>query len=169
MMEIEPARPGPDHPPETGALALKNQPRVKWWLWVLLGGICAVVLGGWVVWRYTAPVQVRLASSVQDLPFDVETIPPVVEARPGEMVTVVYRIRNNDLEPLEAYGSIQIEPPSAGQQIRVFLSQCGGLNTYEHSYTQDYQVFFRVQPAGLTGVQEITLRHNFTRAAPPRP
>jgi cytochrome c oxidase assembly protein Cox11 len=155
--------PGPDAP------ALITQTHARWWKWILLAGVCVVVCAGWIFWRYTAPVQVRLASSVKDLPFDVETIPPVVDARPGEMVSAIYRIRNNDIEPLEAFGSIEIDPPSASQQIQVFLTQCGGLNTYEHSYTQDYRVFFRVGPAGLMGAQQITLRHNFTRAAPPRP
>jgi cytochrome c oxidase assembly protein Cox11 len=157
-----------DTPPESNPTA-QVRSRADWWKWVLLVGAMAAVCGAWVFWRYTSPVQVRLASSIEDLPFDVEAIPQLVEARPGEMVTVVYRIRNNDIEPLEAFGSLEIDPPSASQQIHVFLTQCGGLNTYEHSYTQDYQVFFRVQPAGLTGAQQITLRHKFTRAAPPRP
>jgi len=169
MMQGEPVGTESDRGLETSPPAFQPRSRVKWWMWILLVGACIVIGAGWIIWRYTAPVEVRLTSSIQDLPFDVQAIPPAVEARPGEMVTVVYRIRNDDLEPLEAFGSIQIDPPSAGQQIQIFLSQCGGLNTYEHSYTQDYQVFFRVQPAGLTGVQQITLRHDFKRAAPPRP
>jgi cytochrome c oxidase assembly protein Cox11 len=154
---------------QAGTAAREVAPFATWWKWFLFVGVAAAALGAFLFWRYTAPVEVRLYYSVNDLPFDVQTIPPVVYARPGEMVSVVYRIRNNDIEPLEAFGRIEVEPHSAAGQIQVFLTQCGGLNTYQHSYPQDYLVFFRVQPAGVTGARQITLQHTFTRAAPPRP
>ena len=140
-----------------------------WWGLLLVAAIAAAGCAAWIVWLYNAPVEVDLTSSIKDLPFEIQAIPPMVEASPGEMVSVVYRIRNDDPEPLEAFGSIEIDPPSASRQIQIFLTQCGGLNTYEHSYAQDYKVFFRVQAAGLNGATRITLRHLFTRAAPPRP
>lgn len=136
--------------------------------WYLIAALPLLLLaaGGWVYWRYTAPVEVRLASNVNDLPFQVKVIPPVVLARPGEMVSVVYRISNQNITPLEAFGKVVVEPKDAQDQIKIFLTQCGGLNTFQNNYTQDYLVYFRVQPAGLSGAQQITLDHVFTRAAP---
>lgn len=137
-------------------------------LWYGLGAILLVVIvaAGWLAWRFLAPVEVHLTSNVNDLPFEVQVIPPVVQAHPGEMVNVVYRIHNKNLTPLEAFGKIQIEPSDAADQIKIYLTQCGGLNTFQNSVSADYQVYFRVQPAGLTGAQAITVDHIFTRAAP---
>lgn len=140
--------------------------RFRWWYGLAALPLLLLVVGGWVYWRYTAPVEVRLASNVNDLPFQVEVIPPVVLARPGEMVSVVYRISNQNITPLEAFGKVVVEPTEAKDQIKIFLTQCGGLNTFQNNYAQDYLVYFRVQAAGLTGAQEITLDHVFTRAAP---
>ena len=140
---------------------------VKLWRWIVVG---AVALGlaalGWVYWRYTAPVEVRVDSTVADLPFEVETIPPVVQARPGEVIKVLYRIRNTDLMPIAAFGRVEIEPLGADGQIQIFLTKCGGLNTFQNGYAEDYEVIFRVQPAGLTGASRLTLQHIFTPATP---
>lgn len=135
----------------------------KWIVFVLAVAVVAAV---WLFWRYTGPVEVRLAGEVNDLPFEVETIPPVVQARPGEVVKVIYRIRNADIAPLAAYGVVEIEPGSASDQIEIFLTQCGGLNTFQNGYPEDYEVIFRVQPAGLSGASRVTLWHVFTRATP---
>jgi cytochrome c oxidase assembly protein Cox11 len=135
---------------------------LRWMLLVV--GLVALVAGGWALWRYTAPVEVHLASTVNGLPFEIETIPPVVSARPGEVVKVIYRIRNNDLMPIPAYGQVVIEPTGAESQVQVFLTQCGGMNIYQNGYAEDYEVVFRVQAAGLTGASQITLQHIFTPA-----
>jgi len=140
--------------------------RTGWIGLALLAALAGVGLGGWVYWRETAPVEVRLVAAVDNLPFTVETIPPVVEARPGQMISVTFRIRNNAVMPIAAYGRLNVVPAAAQDQIRIYLTQCGGLNTFQNSYAADYQVLFRVQPAGLTGQQQITLLHTFTPATP---
>jgi hypothetical protein len=132
----------------------------------MLIAIVLFVAGAWIVWRYTAPVEVHLAADVTDLPFEVETIPPVVVARPGEVIPVVYRIRNADILPLAAFGEVLIEPGTSTDQIEIFLTQCGGLNTFQNGFPEDYEVLFRVQPAGLFGSSQLTLWHVFTRATP---
>ena len=132
--------------------------------WLIGIAVLLLIVGAWLAWRYFGPVEVRLASTLHNLPFTVETIPPVVYARPGETVSVVYRIRNNDMTPIDATGSVEVEPASAGDQLKIFLTQCSGLNSYQNRIPQEYQVVFRVQAAGLTGAQQITLRHVFRRA-----
>ena len=133
-------------------------------LWAIIG-LGVIALAGVVVWRYTAPVEVRIEAVLHDdLPFETETIPAVVMARPGEMVKVIYRIRNTTLSPIEAFGQYEIAPASATGQIQVFLSQCGGLNAYQSTFPSDYEVLFRVQPAGLFGSSQLALRHVFDRA-----
>ena len=131
-------------------------------------GLAALMLiaAGWIVWRYAAPIEVRLAADVNDLPFEVELIPAVVTARPGEVISVVYRIRNADILPLAAFGEVLIEPRRSTDQIEIFLTQCGGLNTFQNGFAEDYEVLFRVQPAGLFGSQQLTLWHVFSRATP---
>ena len=130
-------------------------------------GLLVIAIGGIVIWRFTAPVEVRIEAIVRDdLPFETETIPAVVMAQPGEMVKVIYRIRNQAPSPVEAVGQVEIAPASATQQIQVFLSQCGGLNAYQSNTPSDYEVVFRVQPAGLFGSSQLALRHVFEQAAP---
>jgi len=121
---------------------------------------------GFVAYRFLAPVQVDIVGEADGVPFTIETIPHTVLARPGEMVQVVYRIQNNDLMPVSAYGAITIGPAKAQDQIEVFLSQCGGINTYQNSVADDYRVMFRVQPAGLGGSSHLVLKHTFTPSTP---
>jgi len=132
----------------------------------LLAAVPFLVAAAWLAWRFYAPVEVHIVGQAVGVPFTIETIPAVVSARPGEMVSVIYRIRNTQLMPVTAIGRIAVDPASDAGQMQIFLTQCGGLNTYQAAYAQDYQVIFRVQPAGLTGSQELTLRHVFTRSTP---
>jgi cytochrome c oxidase assembly protein Cox11 len=136
-------------------------------LWIgLTIAVLALIMIGFVVYRYTAPVQVDIVGEADGVPFTIETIPHTVLARPGEMVKVVYRIQNNDIMPVSAYGTITIGPAKAEDQIQVFLSQCGGINTYQNSSADDYNVMFRVQPAGLGGSSHLVLKHTFTPSTP---
>ena len=136
-------------------------------LWI--GAAIAIVLIaviGLVAYRYLAPVQVDIVGEADGVPFTIETIPHTVMARPGEKVQVVYRIQNNELTPVSAYGAITVGPAKAQNQMEVFLSQCGGINTYQNSVADDYNVMFRVQPAGLTGSSHLILKHTFTPSTP---
>lgn len=134
-----------------------------WWIGLVIAGVLIAAIG-FVAYRYLAPVRVEIVGVADGVPFTIETIPPMVMARPGEMVKVIYRIQNNDLMPISAYGAITIAPRA--DQIEVFLSQCGGINTYQNSVADDYGVMFRVQPAGLTGSSRLVLKHTFTPSTP---
>jgi cytochrome c oxidase assembly protein Cox11 len=120
----------------------------------------------WLFWRFTGPVTVEVVGEIRDLPFTVEVYPSVVQARPGEMVKVIYRIHNTGIQPLEAFGEILIEPGSAEDQIELFLSQCGGYNTFQNNAPAEYEVIFRAEPAGLFGSRHLTLIHRFTPVIP---
>lgn len=133
------------------------------WIGVTIA-VFAVAVIGFVVYRYTAPVRVEVVGMADGVPFTIETIPASVTAQPGEMVKVTYRITNDALSPLEAYGTITVEPGRATDQMEIFLSQCGGINTYQSTGPEDYDVMFRVQPAGLTGATRLVLKHTFTPA-----
>jgi cytochrome c oxidase assembly protein Cox11 len=134
---------------------------VSLWLVVLL---TATAVSSWLYWRYTAPVTVEIASSIIDLPLIVEAVPSSVQVRPGEVVSVTYRIYNPQVIPLEAYGDITIEPAHAVKQMQLYLSQCGGMNTFQSNLPEMYDVIFRVEPAGLFGSRHLVLRHTFTPA-----
>jgi len=138
----------------------------KGWGIGLVMGLVLIGAIGFIAYRYLAPVQVDIVGVADGVPFTIETIPHTVLARPGEMVQVVYRIQNNDLMPVSAYGAITIGPAKAQDQIEVFLSQCGGINTYQNSAADDYNVMFRVQPAGLGGSSHLVLKHTFTPSTP---
>ncbi len=126
-------------------------------------GVFILLNAAWFGWRFFGPVTVYLTYSLYDLPFTVETIPPVISARPGETVSVIYRIKNTTMTPIDATGTLKIEPASATDQVKVFLTQCSGLNAYQANLPQEYQVVFRVQPAGMSGEQQVTIRHEFRR------
>jgi hypothetical protein len=139
-------------------------------LWIgLTIAVIAIVVIGFVVYRYTAPVRVDIVGVADGVPFTIETIPASVMARPGEMVKVIYRIQNNNLTPVSAYGAITIGPAKDQNQMEVFLSQCGGINTYQSTGPEDYGVMFRVQPAGLSGSAHLVLKHTFTPSTPSNP
>ncbi len=133
---------------------------------VLVIAVVLIVVIGFIAYRYLAPVQVDIVGEADGVPFTIETIPHTVLARPGEMVQVVYRIQNNDIMPVSAYGTITIGPAKAQDQIEVFLSQCGGINTYQNNSADNYNVMFRVQPAGLSGSTHLVLKHTFTPSTP---
>ena len=128
--------------------------------------IVVIAVIGFAAYRYLAPVRVDIVGVADGVPFTIETIPQTVMARPGETVKVIYRIQNNDLTPVSAYGAITIGPATAQHQIEVFLSQCGGINTYQNNIADDYNVMFRVQPAGLSGSSHLVLKHTFTPSTP---
>jgi len=135
---------------------------------IIISMVAVVVIAaiGFVAYRYLAPVQVEIVGVADGVPFTIETIPHTVIARPGEMVKVTYRIRNNEISPISAYGAITIGPAAAKDQMEVFLSQCGGINTYQNNRADDYDVMFRVQPAGLSGSSQLVLKHTFTPSTP---
>ena len=133
------------------------------WIGIMIAVVLLAAIG-LVVYRFTAPVRVEIVGVADGVPFKIETIPPSVMVRPGEMVKVTYRITNQALSPLEAYGTITIEPQAATEQMQIFLSQCGGINTYQSTGPEDYGVMFRVQPAGMTGSARLVLKHTFTPA-----
>jgi cytochrome c oxidase assembly protein Cox11 len=135
---------------------------VRHWLLV---GLVLLFVAGVAYWRFNGPVVVHLTADVDpSLPFDVQIEPEWVVARPGEMINAVYRIHNQSITPLEAFGRLTIEPGSANEQLRVFLTQCSGLNTFQNNYPEDYDVVFRVAPAGFNGSSYIVLHHEFARA-----
>ena len=139
--------------------------RTGLWIGITIA-VIAIAVMGFLIYRFTAPVRVEIVGVADGVPFTIETIPHTVLARPGEMVKVVYRIQNNDLMPVSAYGAITVGPARAQDQIEVFLSQCGGINTYQNSAADDYNVMFRVQPAGLGGSSHLVLKHTFTPSTP---
>jgi cytochrome c oxidase assembly protein Cox11 len=135
-------------------------------IWIVIAAVVVVAVIGFVAYRFLAPVRVEIVGMADGVPFTIETIPPTVMARPGEMVKVIYRIRNNEIMPISAYGAITIGPAAAKDQMEVFLSQCGGINTYQNNSADDYNVMFRVQPAGLSGSSQLVLKHTFTPSTP---
>ena len=133
---------------------------------IIIAAVIVIAVIGFVAYRYLAPVQVEIVGVADGVPFTIETIPHTVMARPGEMVKVTYRIRNNEISPISAYGAITVGPAAAKDQMEVFLSQCGGINTYQNNRADDYDVMFRVQPAGLSGSSQLVLKHTFTPSTP---
>jgi hypothetical protein len=141
-------------------------PRRRWLAAFVLLLAAAMAAGAWLLWRRVAPVRVTLAAAAPGLPLEFEIIPSVVIARPGELISVTYRVRNLEQLPVAAFGRLEFDPPQAAAQVQVYLTQCGGLNTFQHGQVTDLDVFFRVQPAGLAGDSTLTLRHAFERATP---
>lgn len=131
-----------------------------------VGIVLSVWVGLGIYRRYTGPVTVRLETQVDPLlPFQIEMIPPTLDVQPGEVVNVIYRVRNTGVAPEQAVGRIEIAPGSAFEQIKVYLTECGGLNTYEPDVANDYYVTFKVDPAGLFGSETLTIRHVFEAEA----
>jgi hypothetical protein len=137
-----------------------------WPVGLAVGLIVLLAAGGWLAWRYTMPVTVTLEGEAPGLPLEIEIVPSEVRAGAGEVISVTYRIENTGLLPVAAFGRLQFDPPQAEDQVQVFLTECGGLNTYQNGQAIELAVVFRVAPAGLTGTSALTLRHTFDAASP---
>lgn len=136
--------------------------RVLWGAALVFGLVAA---GFWLNARFTGPVRVQLETQLAaGLPLEVEMIPPAIDVQPGEIVNVIYRVRNAGAEDQAAVGRVELLPGSAIDQVRVYLTECGGLNSYAAGSTNDYYVTFRVEAAGLSGASTVTLRHVFERS-----
>ena len=124
----------------------------------------SLLLGLWLAWRFVQPVNVTIESVVQDLPLRVEAAPAQVQARPGSMVRVHFRIQNVDPagQPVRAVGQVEVLPTAAAPQVEVFNLTCGGAHTYLPGPEQEYAVNFRVRSLGLLDRRELTLRHLFS-------
>ncbi len=131
----------------------------------LAASALVVLAASWWVWRQRTPIEVQFASRVVSVPLEVAVSPPVARVQPGELISATYRIRNTSILPVAAFGRVLVEPASAHGQVQVFLTQCGGLNTYQNSGAQDYAVVVRVQ-AGVFGARHVTIRHEFVAATP---
>lgn len=146
---------------------LTPAPRRRVSPWLAAALLLVLVAGAWLAWRYVAPVTVTLTADAAGLPLEIDIFPAEVVARPGDVISVTYRIRNTAITPYSAFGRLDVVPVSASDQVQVFFTQCGGLNTYQASQAIDLAVVFRVQPAGLTGQRTVILRHTFEAASPP--
>ena len=136
-------------------------------LWI--GAVIAIVLIGaigLVAYRYLAPVQVEIVGEADGVPFTIETIPHTVMARPGEMVQVTYRIQNNEISPVSAYGAITVGPAEATESDGSLLEPVRRHQYLSKQRADDYNVMFRVQPAGLSGSSHLVLKHTFTPSTP---
>ncbi|QLQ05916.1 MAG: hypothetical protein HZY76_07515 [Anaerolineae bacterium] len=123
----------------------------------------SLLLGLWLAWRFVQPVNVTIESVVQDLPLRVEAAPAQVQARPGSMVRVHFRIQNVDPAGQPVRGGPGRSPTDRGApQVEVFNLTCGGAHTYLPGPEQEYAVNFRVRSLGLLDRRELTLRHLFS-------
>jgi len=141
--------------------------RRRRWPWFAVLVLLIVAASAWLAWRFVAPVTVTLTAASAGLPLEIEILPPVVVARPGDVISVTYRIRNSAITPYAAFGRLEVVPAQAADQVQIFFTQCGGLNTYQASQAIDLAAVFRVEAAGLTGRPAVTLRHTFEAASPP--
>jgi len=121
-------------------------------------------LGAAWLWRQRAPVEVRLASEVVGLALAVAPEPARLDAVPGKMQRVVFRVRNPGAAAQQVTGSIAVTPPSAEDQVTIFAMQCGDWTTIAPGADDSFAVVFSVAPAGLTGVRSLTLSHRFEPA-----
>lgn len=142
----------------------------RWVRWALAFGIvAAVVVGavlGWRAWREPAPVKVTFNSVVQGPPVDVEPVPAEIDARPGKMQRVVFRVHNSSSETRRLKGSVALKPPSAANQVKIFAMDCGEYAVVEPGETEEFAVVFRVDAPGEDGAKEIAMRHIFEPVEP---
>jgi cytochrome c oxidase assembly protein Cox11 len=132
---------------------------------LFVAGIGLGALAGWRLFFAGAVVEVRFSSQTNNLPLEVEVIPPEIRAGPGEMVRVVYRIRNHGAEPLTVYGTVKLQPGEAGRQVEFYVIECGGLQTFESGTVRDYQVMFQVRPQNTWVTPAFTVQHVFALAS----
>lgn len=137
----------------------------RWgWLAVLLVGVGLGALIGWRWFLAEPTVAVQFTSQAPGLPLDIEIIPAEVQARAGERVSVIYRIRNRAAEPMNVYGAVKLLPGEAGRQVEFFLIECGGQQTFAAGAVRDYQVVFQVRPENTWVARAFTVQHTFTPA-----
>lgn len=144
----------------------------RWLRWaVAIGVVAAVVVGavlGWRAWRAPETVKVTFNSYVQGPPVDVVPVPTEIDAVPGKMQRVVFRVYNPSAETRRLKGSVALKPPAAATQVKVFAMDCGEYAVVEPGETEEFAVVFRVDAPGEDGAKEIAMRHIF-QPVEPRP
>lgn len=136
------------------------------WSWLALF-VAGLALGAYLGWRWflaEPQVTVQFASEAAGLPLEIEVIPAEVRAEPGELVSVIYRIRNRTAEPVNAFGVVKLLPSAAGRQVEFFVIECGGQQTFAAGAVRDYQVVFQVRPESTWVETAFTVQHTFTPA-----
>ena len=151
-----------EHPTGTAILSLRRLGRAS--TAALCIAITVAALAGWTYRRYTAPVEVRLASEVIGAPLEVRPEPAVVSAEPNRMQRVVFHVHNPSRDVRRLSGSVALAPAAAEAQVSIFAMQCGKYTEVEPGASDTFAVVFSVKAAGITGVRTITLRHVFAPA-----
>lgn len=119
---------------------------------------------GDLLWRYRAPVHVTFDSQVTAADIEVEPLPEQMDAAPGRMQRVVFRVHNPGSELQRLKGSVTLVPATASEQVDIFDFECGDNSTVDPGETRDFAVVFRVDAAGMRGSDQIALRHHFEPA-----
>lgn len=146
------------------ATILRRRPLERAGTAALVCTVALAALAGWTYWRYTAPVEIRLASEVIGAPLDIRPEPAVVSAEPNRMQRVVFHVHNPSQDVRRLSGRVELAPSAAEAQVSIFAMQCGEYTEVEPGASDTFAVVFSVKAAGLSGVRTITLRHVFAPA-----
>jgi cytochrome c oxidase assembly protein Cox11 len=127
----------------------------------VVGLVAVATVLAWRAWRSPETVKVTFNSYVEGPPVDVVPVPAAIDAVPGKMQRVVFRVRNDSAETRRLKGSVALKPPAAANQVKVFAMDCGEYAVVEPGETEEFAVVFRVDAPGKDGAKEIAMRHIF--------
>jgi cytochrome c oxidase assembly protein subunit 11 len=99
---------------------------------------------------------------------------PAVEARLGETVTVMYKVRNAGTEPSTGIASFNVTPPLAGAYFNKIQCFCFTEQTLQPGETMESAVVFFVDPAlaedrNVKDISSITLSYTYFPAKGAKP
>ncbi len=96
-----------------------------------------------------------------DLPWTFRPLQPSVRINPGEMVTVMYEIRNNSSRPVTGQAIPSYGPQAAGRYFKKLECFCFTQQTLQPGETRQMPVQFVIERGVPDDMNTITLSYSF--------
>ena len=114
-------------------------------------------------------VGLEFDSNLKDLAWEFRSLTPHLSVHPGEVVQVIYEVKNRSHLPLTGQAVPSYGPPLAAQYFRKLECFCFRSQTLAAGETRRMPVTFVVDPALPADVNTITLSYTFFEVVGARP
>lgn len=116
---------------------------------------------------YTRKVSVEFDANSRG-PWQFKPRNNVIEAHPGELVTVIYEIHNKDNRDLSGQAIPSYAPKQSGPYFKKLECFCFEQQDLMAGQTREFPVVFVIDPKLPDGIQNITLSYTFFEVGVPK-
>ena len=109
----------------------------------------------------TRTLTIEFDANTRDLPWEFRPLQKSIRAHPGEMVQIVYEVRNTTSAPVVGQAIPSYGPQAAGQYVKKIECFCFRRQELQPNETRQMPVQFVVDPQLPQDVSTITLSYTF--------